>query len=56
MKALVAVIAGLALIEAAIIWAVNSLGVTGLAEFVFKGALPVTVLIGFLVFTIGRRS
>jgi len=36
-------------LEAAVFYTVNSLGITGLAEVVFKAALPVIVIIGFLV-------
>jgi hypothetical protein len=45
----------LAILEVAIIYAVDSLGIGGLAEIAFKAVLPVTVLLGFLITRIGNR-
>jgi hypothetical protein len=45
----------LVILEAAIIYAVDSLGISSLAGIVFKAALPATVLLGFLITRIGNR-
>ena len=45
----------LVIIEAAIIYAVGNIGISGLAEVVFIAALPLIVILGFVITRIVRR-
>ena len=49
------VLAILVILEVLIFWALDSLGVSGLAEIVFKAILPVVVILGFLIIRISKR-
>ncbi|MFC2067834.1 hypothetical protein ACFLTP_02315 [Chloroflexota bacterium] len=53
--AVIIVLVILVILEAIIIYAVDSLAISGLMEIMFKSALPVTILLGFLITRIGNR-
>ena len=55
MIAFIVVLVILFILEALIFYALDSLGVSGLAGIVFKSILPVAVILGFLAVRIGNK-